>query len=153
MNYPFAVSVLSLAIVTSMLGQGTAPRTPGRVGGSPNNPSVERPTNKSQRRLAATPQSCGLTPDEQKKYDVVTKNLPVLSCTYFFEIEYLSDNTKTDIGKLSHEITRTKTTEKGQDIYHIVEALEKLGLSEEQAKALYSQAQAHAHARLEAPER
>lgn len=125
------------------LGQNPPSRTPGRVGGSPNRPSVLQP-HTGARAYSALDASAVLTPDEQKLYSSAQQYIPGLTVYDFFQIQYLSDalhnaHIETDPAKLAQEI--------GAEKNHVVAALEQLGVGKDEAKKMYASAQAAAESR------
>jgi hypothetical protein len=136
--------VFLLVLATSAQGQGTPPRTPGRVGGSPNNPSVLR-SHTSAPAPAALLNASALNEDEQKEYKLAQHAIPELTVYDFFQIENLSKGLRdrhVDIGvvALTQEIAAKKN--------HAVAALEQLGIRKKDAKKMYADAQTQADARI-----
>lgn len=140
-----AVSILVFLVATlSVLAQSPPPRTPGRVGGSPNNPSALRPRTGGEGGVAALDASTALTPEEQKQYSVAQQSVPDLTVYDFFQIEYLSKNLQSRNPATNLEQLMQRIAAKDK---HVVAALEEFGLNKKEAKKMYEEAKAAADAR------
>lgn len=120
-------------------------RTPGRVGGSPNRPTVlvPRPTTPIHANLIAVNV---LSPDEQKQYALAQQSVPGLTVYDFFQLQYLSEELRkkqpdVDVVKLAQEV--------GSANNHVTTALRHLGMSKKEANDAYSAAQKAADAKAE----
>lgn len=133
-----------MAATLSTMAQSTPPRTPGRVGGSPNNPSVLRPRGRTGGAATALDASTALSPEEQRQYQLAKQAIPNLTVYDFFQIEYLSKALKDrqiaiDPPNLAQKIAGTKN--------HVVAALEKLGVDKKEAKKMNAEAKKEADTR------
>lgn len=133
-----------LAAAHSAAAQSTPPRTPGRVAGSPNNPSVLRPLGRTGGAVYALDASTALSADEQKQYQLSKQAIPGLTVYDFFRIENLSKALKNrkiemDPAALAQKIAGTKN--------HVVAALEKLGVEKKEAKKMNAEAKKEADTR------
>ena len=136
--------LLFLAATLSTMAQSTPPRTPGRVAGSPNNPSVLRPRGRTGGAVAALDASTALSADEQKQYQLAKQAIPDLTVYDFFRIENLAKALKNyqkeiDPAGLAQKISGTKN--------HVVAALEKLGIEKKEAKKMNAEAKKEADKR------
>jgi len=135
---------LFIAAGLPAMAQSTPPRTPGRVAGSPNNPSVLRPRGSTGGAAYALDASTALNPDEQKQYELAKQAIPGLTVYDFYRIENLSRALKDrkiemDPAGLAQKIAGTKN--------HVVAALEKLGVEKKEAKKMNAEAKKEADAR------
>lgn len=133
-----------LAATLCTMAQSTPPRTPGRVAGSPNNPSVLRPRGPKGGALLALDASTALSAEERKQYQLAQQAIPGLTVYDFFRIENLSKalkDRKIEINPadLAQKIAGTKN--------HVVAALEKLGVEKKDAKRMNEEAKKEADTR------
>jgi hypothetical protein len=139
------VLVVFFAAIVPVKAQNSPPRSPGRVGGSPNNPSVLRPTGRSGRSAVALDAATVLTAEEQKQFTVVQQSISGVTVYDFFQIEYLSKalqerHVEADPGALAQKIAAKKN--------HVIAALEQFGIKEGEAKKMRADAKLDAEKRV-----
>ena len=144
MRFGIVCFVLLISAATTASAQSPPPRTPGRVGGSPNNPSVLRPH--AGARGVAPLSLSSLDPDEQKQFQLAQKSIPDLTTYDFFQIEYLSralqgQGKAAGVEQLSQQIAAKDK--------HVVAALETFGVKKSDAKKMFGDARAAADAKTQ----
>ena len=136
--------LLFIAAALPAMAQSTPARTPGRVAGSPNNPSVLRPRGTAGGATYALDASTALNADEQTQYALAKQAIPGLTVYDFYRIENLSKALKDrkiemDPAGLAQKIAGAKN--------HVVAALEKLGVEKKEAKKMNAAAKKEADTR------
>lgn len=139
MRYIMALTILASGILV----QGQRTSTPGRVGGSVNLPTAQSQAQKN-------PDTAVLSPEEKQQYEDARKNIPKLTVQDFFVLRAAVGSTQksTAAAALSENFTKTEGNSDVSRFAALVaasdnspeKALQKLGLSQADARKIYDQA-------------